>query len=243
MKLGIVSDIHCNIAGLDRALREMGDVDELICAGDAIYQFRFSNEVAERLREVGARVILGNHEETFYSRDGERARRAEWIRSDLLQWLGEQPRSISVEVGGKRLLLVHGSPFDPHNEYVYPNSPTLRRFGELEADFVILGHTHYQMAQRVGRVLVINPGSAGEPRDPRNDFQLSFAVLDTESDEVRFGSFADPTRIVAAQSDQAVTNWTSFVSTSTTADNGATGFGYDREPRTGPDPWTASLNT
>ena len=111
----------------------------------------------------------------------------------------------------------------------------------LGLTIVILGHTHYQMAHRVGRVLVINPGSAGEPRDPRNDFQLSFAVLDTESDEVRFGSFPDPTRIVAAQSGEPVTNWTTVASTST--QDGATGFGYDRAPQTGPDPWTASLNT
>jgi hypothetical protein len=59
---------------------------------------------------------------------------------------------------------------------------------------VILGHTHYQMSERVGRVLVINPGSAGEPRDARNAFQLSYAVLDTSSGEVTFDDFADPTR-------------------------------------------------
>ncbi|MCI0890292.1 MAG: metallophosphoesterase family protein, partial [Chloroflexi bacterium] len=47
MKLGIVADVHCNIAGLRIALDEMGPVDELICAGDAVYQFRFSNDVVE----------------------------------------------------------------------------------------------------------------------------------------------------------------------------------------------------
>ena len=50
------------------------------------------------------------------------------------------------------------------------------------------------MAERVGRALVINPGSAGEARDPRNAFQLSYAILDTATDEVAFDSFQDPTR-------------------------------------------------
>jgi hypothetical protein len=50
------------------------------------------------------------------------------------------------------------------------------------------------MAERVGRTLIINPGSAGEARDPRNGFRLSYAVLDTQTDEVTFGDFADPTR-------------------------------------------------
>jgi hypothetical protein len=50
------------------------------------------------------------------------------------------------------------------------------------------------MAERVGRALVINPGSAGEPRDPRNNFRLSYAILDTTTGEVGFEDFADPTR-------------------------------------------------
>jgi len=43
-------------------------------------------------------------------------------------------------------------------------------------------------------VLAINPGSAGEARDPRNDFQLSAAILDTESEQVQFRNFSDPLR-------------------------------------------------
>jgi hypothetical protein len=58
----------------------------------------------------------------------------------------------------------------------------------------VLGHTHYQMALRVGRSLVINPGSAGEARDARNAFRLSYAVLDTATGEVTFDNFQDPTR-------------------------------------------------
>lgn len=208
MKVGIVSDIHCNIAGLDRALEAMGDVDELVCAGDTIFQFRFSNEVVSRLRERGARIVQGNHEETFFSPHGVRARQAGWIESDTLRFLSEQPASLRTELGGRRLLVVHGSPWEPCNEYIYPQSPKLRRFGELDADIVIVGHTHYQMAERVGSTLVVNPGSAGQPRDPRNDFQLSFAILDTSSEEVRFGSYPDPARDMASPFTVSWTAWT-----------------------------------
>ena len=40
------------------------------------------------------------------------------------------------------------------------------------------------MVERVGRALVINPGSAGEARDPGNQRRLSYAVLDTSQDAV-----------------------------------------------------------
>src|SRR5438132_6848893 len=118
MRIGIVSDIHCNAAGLEAALRILGDVDEVVCSGDAIYQYRFSNEVVDLLRQRGARVILGNHEATFLGRDGERARSAPTINHDHLSWLAEQPESIVTIAGGQRLLIVHGSPWEPFREYV-----------------------------------------------------------------------------------------------------------------------------
>jgi putative phosphoesterase len=194
MRIGIVSDIHCNHEALRMALDAMGDVDELLCAGDAVYQFRFSNEVMQLLRERNARYILGNHEETLLGRWGERARAADWVNPEDLAYMAAQERTLTTSVGGKRLAMVHGSPFEPQNEYIYPNSPSISRLGTIDADYVILGHTHYQMAERIGRVLVINPGSAGEARDARNAFQLSYAILDTDTDEVAFENFQDPTR-------------------------------------------------
>jgi len=194
MKLGVISDIHCNHEALRIALERMGPVDELLCAGDAIYQFRFSNEVIGILRQRQTRYVLGNHEEVLLGHWGERARSADWVSREELEHMAARPSRIETVVGGRRLVMVHGSPFEPHNEYIYPNSRSLSRLATIDADYVILGHTHYQMAERVGRALVINPGSAGEPRDARNAFQLSYAVLDTETDEVRFDDFPDPTR-------------------------------------------------
>ncbi len=190
----MVSDIHCNHEALAIALEGMGEVDELLCAGDAVYQFRFSNEVIRALRERGTRYVLGNHEDVLLGKWGEHARSAAHVDAGELAWMAEQPRRIETRVNGKSLVMVHGSPFEPHNEYIYPNSPSISRLAEIGSDYIVLGHTHYQMAQRVGRSLVINPGSAGEARDPRNGFRLSYAVLDTETDEVTFGDFADPTR-------------------------------------------------
>lgn len=189
MRLGIVSDIHCNAAGLRQAIERMGQVDELLCAGDSIFEYRFSNEVVELLRERGARVILGNHELVFYGPAGGRARSSPVIRKDNLDYLAAQPLRIEVEVGGKRLLMVHGSPFEPYDTYLYPNSPLLGRLAEVDADYVVLGHTHHQMLRRIGRALVINPGSTGDGRDESNGRALSYAVLDTTSDEVLFDNF------------------------------------------------------
>ncbi|MGH7037544.1 MAG: metallophosphoesterase family protein [Stellaceae bacterium] len=191
MKLGIVSDLHCNARGLARALDLMGDVDELVCLGDSIYDFRFSNAVVRSLRERRALVILGNHEEGFFGTQGARARAREEIDRTLLDWLAGQPLRRRLTLSGKTLLLVHSTPWEPRGAYVHPHSPLLERFAEAGADIVLYGHTHCQLVRRVGRVLVINPGSAGEARDAGNGRQLSCAVLDMASEEVVIRDFPD----------------------------------------------------
>jgi putative phosphoesterase len=191
MKIGIVSDLHCNIAGLERAFEIIGDADEILCLGDSIYEYRFSNEVVAALRDRGAKVILGNHEEGFLGPQGVRARAAAWIDPALLGWLARQPHRLELEIGGKTLLAVHSTPWEPRGTYVYPHSSLLARFAEADTDFVLYGHTHHQLIERVGRVLVINPGSAGEARDTKNGRQLSCAVLDTETEEVSVVDFPD----------------------------------------------------
>jgi len=192
LKFGIVSDIHCNAAGLLQALALMGDIDELICLGDSIWEYRFSNEVAAILRERAAHTILGNHEETFFGPLGERARARDGIDRDLCDWLASRPHRIELDIAGKRLLLVHSTPWEPRGAYIHPEDSQLERFAEGGADFVLYGHTHRQVVRRFGKVLVINPGSTGDARDHRNGRQLSCAVLDTASDEVRVIDFADP---------------------------------------------------
>jgi putative phosphoesterase len=191
VKIGIVSDIHCNLYGLDAALEAMGDVDELLCLGDAIFQYRFSNEVIARLRERGAHVIQGNHEEDFFAPHGVRARAAAWIDPELMDWLANQPLRRELEFAGKKLLMVHSTPWAPRGAYVWPDSPALARFAEAEADFVLYGHTHAQVVERIGRALVINPGSAGDARDHRNGRLLSCAVLDPANDDVRIIDYPD----------------------------------------------------
>jgi putative phosphoesterase len=200
MRIGIISDIHCNIQGFRTGLELMGEIDELFCAGDSVFQFRWSNEVVGLLRELDAKVVIGNHEETILSRDGERAISSPKVDQELVAWMREKPYRLETEVAGKKIMMTHASPWEPWDEYHYPHEPIWARAAAFDYDAVFVGHTHFKMAQRFGKVLVINPGSAGDPRDSRNDFQLSCAVWDTTSDEVIFYDYPDPTRSFVAHS-------------------------------------------
>jgi putative phosphoesterase len=192
LKVGIVSDLHCNLLGLDLALGAMGNIDELLCLGDSIFEYQFSNDVIARLKKRGAHIIQGNHEEVFLSPAGVRARERNGIDPALLGFLANQPHRRYLELDRKRLLLIHSTPWEPRGEYVHPHSSRLELFAEADADIVLYGHTHCQVVKRVGNVLVVNPGSAGDARDSRNNRQLSCAVLDTVSEEVRVIDYPDP---------------------------------------------------
>jgi putative phosphoesterase len=194
VRIGIVSDVHGNTDGLLCALDRMGDVDELLCVGDVVEEFRFCNEAVAVLRDRDARCVLGNHDLGLLSAHGERARNAAHVDQRLVAWLAAQPHTIDTHVGGKRLVMTHASPCAPFTQYVLPHSAELRRLREVEADFVVIGHTHKQMVQRVGRPLVINPGSVGQARDHSNGKRLSYAVLDAESDHVTFDDYTTDER-------------------------------------------------
>lgn len=172
----------------------MGEVDQILCLGDTIYEYRFSNEVISRLIEIGAHTIQGNHEETFLGPMGERARAREGIDPDLMHWLSERPHRMELECDGKTVLMVHSTPWEPRGTYVYRHSPELERFGEADAHFVLFGHTHQQVVHRAGDLLVVNPGSAGDARDPDNGRLLSCAILDTVTEDAQIIDFPDPAR-------------------------------------------------
>jgi putative phosphoesterase len=189
MRIGIVSDIHGNAVGLARALELIGDTDLLLCAGDIVEEFRFSNETVDLLREHDVKCVLGNHDLGLLAPHGERARTAAHVDRSLVDWLASHPLQYELDIDGKRLLMTHASPCPPHTQYVVAHTPELRRIKGVEADWVIIGHTHHQMVQRVGRPLVINPGSVGQARDPHNGRRLSFAVLETATDHVHIENY------------------------------------------------------
>lgn len=189
MRIGVVSDIHCNSDAFLRALDLMGPIDALFCLGDSIYEFRFSNDVVRLLQETQAHVIRGNHEETFFGPGGARARAAPSVDQDLAGWLAEQPLRRRVSLDGVDFHLCHSTPWEPRGAYVIPEDPALARFGDTDADVVLYGHTHRQVVREIDGTLIVNPGSAGDARDANNGRRLSCAILETQPLSARIIDF------------------------------------------------------
>jgi putative phosphoesterase len=188
VKIGIVSDIHGNVAALAHAFELMDPIDRLFALGDSIDEFRFSTPVVAMLRARDALAIRGNHEHVFFDGPGAAARRDRVEDRAHADWLASRPSRAELELMGKRLLLVHATPWGSW-DYVPPHHPSFERFGETGADIVCYGHTHEPAVQRVGPTLVINPGSVGVGRPSEDGFVQSCAVLDVVAGEARILDF------------------------------------------------------
>jgi len=183
--VGVVSDIHCNLTALDAALDAMdGRVDEILVAGDVVYEYRLSNEVVERIRGLGVPYVLGNHEMVLLSAAGAAARARPEVRAANLEFLATVPTRVELRFGTQQLVMVHGSPWAPYNDYLYESSPGWDRCeDDFIADVLVVGHTHVPMAARKGRTLVVNPGSVSEPRGADPERRGSYAIIDTDAAE------------------------------------------------------------
>jgi putative phosphoesterase len=180
MKIGLVSDVHASPQALRRVLEDMPSVDRVLCAGDVISDYRFCPETVEILRQARVQCIQGNHESGFFG-----GRNPDYLRKcqrefgeEALDFLASAPLSLELEAAGATVLMVHASPWEPFDQYIYADSPEIARFAQLTYDFVIFGHTHVPMIRQVEGVTVINPGSCSQPRD--QDRRGSYAILDLE---------------------------------------------------------------
>lgn len=199
MRVALLADIHANdlaLAAVLAAVREAG-IDELMVCGDMVGYYFAAERVMEMLRPWKKHMIRGNHEDmlalahanpTALARideaygSGHRLA-LERLKPQDLEELIALPATASVDLGGYRLLLCHGAPWDT-NHYVYPDAATaiLERCAVPGHVAVVMGHTHYPMLHEVNGIRLINPGSVGQPRNRRPG--ADWAILDTASGEV-----------------------------------------------------------
>lgn len=184
MKLGVISDIHANIAALDAVLADMPAVDRLVCCGDIVEYYADPNEVCDRLRALAPLAVRGNHDAYVIgaltpSPERRAAYRTDWtraaLRPDNLEWLKSMPTDQRLAEDGRDVLVRHASPWDEET-YLYPDSPRLDEISLGNQEILLVGHTHIPFRRAVGAGMIVNPGSVGQPRDW--DPRAAYATID-----------------------------------------------------------------
>jgi diadenosine tetraphosphatase ApaH/serine/threonine PP2A family protein phosphatase len=196
MTIAIISDIHGNLAALNRAMEEIDRLapEEIICLGDIVGYGAHPNECIDIVRRRCSVVLRGNHDAAavdlsvaaFFTTHARIA--AEWTHRHLegshQAWLEGLP--LSARRG--KLLFVHASPLDPEEwNYVLDLGEVRRALGAFSEAVCFIGHSHVpgvfsaqglEVAVKREERYIINVGSVGQPRD--GDSRLSFGMFDSE---------------------------------------------------------------
>jgi len=209
MKIGLISDIHGNYDGLLRALNLLRGkgVEQIVCAGDLVEGGLAGDAVVGKIQSEALPCVQGNHDydaalNQFYLQKnahlyGPRIT-AGLLQERTLAFLERLPDTLTFEWAGKHLLLAHGTPWDKYT-YLYSGSSRQlyqQLFQAVNADIVILGHTHEPMAVQVGEKWVFNPGAVWRNHhdDSRTCAILTLPDCKFEVFDVETGLLVEPER-------------------------------------------------
>ncbi len=221
MRQALISDIHANIEAFQAVLTDIASqsIDEINCLGDVVGYGPNPCECLDLVIKRCRFTILGNHDQAaLFDPDGFNPvalRAIYWTRDRLddltssrpnvvnQRWdfLSELPKS---KTEGE-FLYVHGSPRDPTNEYVFPETiydrAKMKQLFDRVPQYCFQGHTHMPGVFTLdgefiapadcnhefsldGEKVMINVGSVGQPRD--EDSRACYIILDQKKKLVTF---------------------------------------------------------
>jgi predicted phosphodiesterase len=185
-RLAFFGGIYSNSIALTKAVAgaKHAGVDGLYALGDFGGFGPHPDRVFPILLDVGVQCIQGNYEESLSSgagdchcgytdpRDNHFAQisydyTASKTSPEWKRWMGTLPKMRRFEAGGRRILLVHGSP-RKINEFLWESTSPVafleKMLGDFDADVLVCTHTglHWKRLLPSGR-LVVNAGVLGRP--------------------------------------------------------------------------------
>ena len=194
-RLAVLSDIHGNLPALEAVISDLKDfnVDHVIVPGDVIGFGPFSRQTAETVIKNGWSVIRGNNEYFLIDYKTPRAP-TEWndpVQFAPTAWLDKQfnqklktliaswPDTLNLRFrDAPPIQVFHGTPDSPWDSiyWTLTDEEIEKLLFNIEADYVICGHTHLPMDRQSGRWRIFNPGSVGVPID--GIFSASYMILE-----------------------------------------------------------------
>lgn len=209
MRIGILSDIHANLAALETVMEafQKKSIDRYVCLGDVVGYGASPNECCDIIREISSLTIMGNHDAAVsgkmdYSYYYDQAKQAlDWtvevLRDEHIEWLRNLPylkNEPDIDV-----CFSHGAPIHPEEfNYIFNMEQAREAYQHskelLQVTFIghshlcrIFAHDGVEVVQMVPGLIELDPkkkyiisvGSVGQPRD--YDPRAAFAIFDTEN--------------------------------------------------------------
>lgn len=217
----VFSDVHSNFEALEEVLSAAtGEgAERFLFLGDAVGYGPDPGKCAGRIKEISEIALAGNHdmavtgrlEPAWFNPPAYKAITwtKEHLEPGLLSWLGLLEPARTYE----EILLAHGSPRNPAEEYLLDSQQAAANFLAGRFRLCLVGHSHLPLIFESGRDSVkmsvpehgtrlnllpenryiVNPGSAGQPRD--GNAKAAYALYDPVGMTIEFRRVAYPLRV------------------------------------------------
>ncbi|MDN7024880.1 CHAD domain-containing protein [Methanoculleus sp. FWC-SCC1] len=194
--LALIGDVHANLPALEAVLEDARrrGATAILNTGDFVGYGAFPDEVVDLVRREHVISVVGNYDLRVLAwrrlKNGQKPKKPakrtamKWAHKRLSEenrtYLSALPQEVRLTLGGKRILVTHGSPASI-TEYITAETPVtrLRELAHMaHADVVVTGHAHRPFVREVDGVWFINTGSVGRPDD--GDSRACYALLDLD---------------------------------------------------------------
>ena len=180
MKIAIISDLHGNY----EAVRSLPDgYDELWVLGDLVNYGPEPGAVVDFVQASSTVVVRGNHDHSLgydvdprctprYQKMADITRRysASVLKKEQKEFLRMLPLKLELNRQDARFYLCHARPSDPLYGYCPEQSDEwVKELERINADVLLVGHTHTPFVRKFGDRFVVNPGSLGQPKTRKSD--------------------------------------------------------------------------
>jgi len=169
MIVGIISDTHDNLAGLQKAIQIFKErkIEMLIHCGDWVSPFTlefFDKEMKDL--NVPIKSVVGNN-------PGDTKRTI--MSNDKMQNPIEWPKTVTLllDLDGKKTIVYHGDDYAILDALI----------DSQKYDIVLTGHTHTPRNEVIGKTLVLNPGSTSYACEGKIIEKASVAIYNSQTNK------------------------------------------------------------
>jgi putative phosphoesterase len=202
MKIGLIADVHANLHALKAVLGSLAaeGVEFILCAGDLVGYGAQPAGAIRLMRERGIPSVCGNYDYAVaHSLEAASQKpsspRNDAIKRATLRWtcetlppaekryLASLPWMMRFSFDGLHVAVLHAG-IEYLDAWYAPEYPQGLQVlaGRVDADVIVMGHTHRSFVHRVSSRVLVNPGAVGRSLD--GDTRAAYAVLDVDSLEV-----------------------------------------------------------
>ena len=201
-RVAVLSDIHSNYYALknciDDAIRE--GADGFVFLGDyvsGLSEVTQTLDLVYRMRDTYPTVCLRGNRERYMleekcgsfpfargSNTGSYLFTHERLRPEDRAFFATLPCHTRVNINGVDFELAHATKEDDRAYFYGQDADISNVFSQMEAAYLLTGHSHVQYSQTQGEKTIINPGSVGLPH--RGDNRAKYALLQVSPEGVRW---------------------------------------------------------